>query len=394
MVVFAHYPASETRVQREAEALLNRGYEVDILCLRELGDSPEPAFEIVDRARVYRLPVSRAYGGVGYFRQLVEYMSFFLLVMFTVTWLHLRRRYSTVQVHNLPDFLVFAAWVPKLLGSTLVLDLHDLMPEFFVARSGRSTESWLVRLIIWQERWSCHFADQVITVTQLWRQTLIRRGITANKISVVMNVPDELVFRRNGRPAERGDSTFRLLYHGALAKHNGVDMLLEAVARLRSECPDLRLCIHSGVTGQQKDELVALADRLGVADRVDFSSKLLTVSELPKFIGSADVGLVPYRNDVFADGILPTKLMEYVALGVPVIAARTSAIATYFDDTMVQFFQPGDVEDLARSIRSLFHDRARLRELAHNADQFNRQHNWTSEGASYVALLERLSAQA
>jgi len=257
-------------------------------------------------------------------------------------------------VHNLPDFLVFAAWFPKLLGATLILDLHDLMPEFFAARSGRSIKSWLVRLVIWQERLSCRFADQVITVTQLWRQTLIRRGLPQSKVSVVMNVPDDLVFRRNGRPTSRGDSTFRLFYHGALAKHNGVDLILGAVARLQNECPNLHLCIHSGVTGHQKDELVALANRLGITDRVDFSGELLAVSELPKLIGTADVGLVPYRNDVFADGILPTKLMEYVALGLPVIAARTSAIATYFDDTMVQFFQPGDVEDLTRSTVSAF----------------------------------------
>ena len=393
MVVFAHYPASETRVHREAEALLNRGYEVDIICLREFGMRPEAAFEIVDRARVYRLPVSRFYGGVGYFRQFVEYMAFFLLVMLTLTWLHLRRRYATIQVHNLPDFLVFAAWFPKLLGATLILDLHDLMPEFFAARSGRSIKSWLVRLVIWQELLSCRFADQVITVTQLWRQTLIRRGLPQSKVSVVMNVPDDLVFRRNGRPTSRGDSTFRLFYHGALAKHNGVDLILGAVARLQNECPNLHLCIHSGVTGHQKDELVALANRLGITDRVDFSGELLAVSELPKLIGTADVGLVPYRNDVFADGILPTKLMEYVALGLPVIAARTSAIATYFDDTMVQFFQPGDVEDLTRSIRNLYHDRERLRELARNAEHFNRQHNWTTEGASYVALLGCLSGR-
>jgi len=162
---------------------------------------------------------------------------------------------------------------------------------------------------------------------------------------------------------------------------------------LQNECPNLRLCIHSGVTGHQKDELVALANRLGITDRVEFSSELLVVSELPKLIRSADVGLVPYRNDVFADGILPTKLMEYVALGLPVIAARTSAIATYFDDTMVQFFQPGDVEDLTRSIRNLYHDRERLRELARNAEKFSRQHNWTTEGASYVALLGCLTGQ-
>jgi glycosyltransferase involved in cell wall biosynthesis len=85
--------------------------------------------------------------------------------------------------------------------------------------------------------------------------------------------------------------------------------------------------------------------------------------------------------------------MEYVALGVPVIAARTPAIQAYFDDTMVQFFEPGNVDDLANCIVSLGHDRQRLNQLAHNADRFNEQYSWDKVAAEYVALVDSLNGR-
>ena len=85
--------------------------------------------------------------------------------------------------------------------------------------------------------------------------------------------------------------------------------------------------------------------------------------------------------------------MEYTALGIPAIAARTPAIAAYFDETMVQFFTPDDVEDLARCICALYSDRKRLAQLAYGAEKFNQRYNWTKIGAEYVALVERLGSR-
>ena len=136
MVVFAYYPAGETRVQREAEALVRSGFEVDVLCLHSPRNGTPPA-AVVNGVRVHRLPIARKYRGGGLFRQFLEYLAFFFAVMFALIRLQRCRRYDVVQVHNLPDFLIFAAWFPRLLGARLILDLHDLMPEFAAALSGR-----------------------------------------------------------------------------------------------------------------------------------------------------------------------------------------------------------------------------------------------------------------
>lgn len=384
MVVHALYPLAETRVQRQAEALIARGYEVDVICLRNSKEQPEERYQGV---QVYRLPV-QAIGG-SFLRQFFNYVHFFILATMKLVQLYRRRRYMAVQVHNLPDFLIFCAFVPKFSGVPIILDLHDLMPEFYAARTGKSMDHWLTRIVILQEKLSCRFANHVITVTELWRHTLIERGVPANKVSVVMNVADDDVFQKivNDRLLQ-GNGHFRLLYHGTQTHRYGIDLLLQAVSRLRTQIPELRLKIHG--YGDYHKELLQLTDKLQLQEYVQFSTSFVPVTDLPKIILSADVAIVPYRRNIFTDGILPTKLMEYMAMGVPVIASRTPAIEAYFDETMVEFFTSENVDELAACILRLYQDRSRLATLAQNAGKFNEQYNWRKLSADYVALIERL----
>jgi glycosyltransferase involved in cell wall biosynthesis len=386
MIVHAYYPKSETRVEREASALVARGYRVDVLCLRDDGD---PAFENVDGVDVYRLPIKR-HRGVGKAMQFLEYLAFFVLVVGKLLRLDRRRRYQVVQVHNLPDFLIFSAFFPKLRGAKLVLDLHDLMPEFFAASSKRVMTSVPVRLLVWQEQLACRFADHVITVTELWRETLIKRGVPAGKTSVVMNVADDRIFHRaqSSEPRSHVNGAFTIIYHGTLAQRYGIDVAIRAVETARERIPELRLIVHG--SGEYQNELAALAAQLKLEQHVQFSRRSLSTMELADLIRTADVGIVPNRNDIFTDEILPTKLMEYVALGIPVIAARTRAIAAYFDETMVQFFDPGNVDDLANRIVSLHNNRARLADIIRSSDTFNQKHNWAAVAAGYGELVDKL----
>jgi glycosyltransferase involved in cell wall biosynthesis len=145
--------------------------------------------------------------------------------------------------------------------------------------------------------------------------------------------------------------------------------------------------------GDARDSLIELTESLGLNEYVEFSPHSYHVSELPPLIRRADAAIVANRDDVFTDGLLPAKLLEYVALGTPVIAARTSTIAEYFDDEMVRFFTPGDVDALAEAILELHNDRARLTRFAEKAERFNADHGWQDVASSYVATVRALSAR-
>jgi len=166
-------------------------------------------------------------------------------------------------------------------------------------------------------------------------------------------------------------------------------LIVQAVDKVRDSIPNIHASLLG--SGEYRENLIQLTRELDLGDHITISKETLPVSELPPLICSADVGIVPNRSNIFTDGLLPTKLMEYVAVGTPVIAARTPTIATYFDETMVQFFEPGNVEDLAGSIMALYNDRQRLSQFARNSDRFNQQYNWDKVAEVYATLVDQLN---
>jgi glycosyltransferase involved in cell wall biosynthesis len=388
MIVYAIYPLAETRVQREAEILLRNGYEVDVICLRLPNDLKVASYKGVRIFREkYRFPFhnSKKTSLTGKF---LNYIRFFFSATARVTKLNFKHKYDIIQVHNLPDFLVFSAFIPKMMGVPIILDLHDLMPEFFAGRF-KSRMSILAKIVKWQERVSCKFADHVITVSEHWRQALIKRGVSEHKCSAILNVADNQIFfpKSNGNGHHPDPDQFRLIYHGSIHERYGLDLVVMAVDQLREEIPNIHFTLIGN--GDFLPQVAKLVEERELCKYVSMDT-LRLAEELPDIIRSCDIGVVPYKDDVFTDGLLPTKLMEYAALEMPAIASRTTAIKAYFSDTNTEFFEPGNVDDLVEKIRYLHNDRERLAELSLGSQKFNQLYNWSKVGSEYVELVRRL----
>ena len=390
MIVHAYYPIGETRVEREALALVEAGLTVDVLCLKHKGD---PKYEIVDGVHVYRLPVTRNKTG-GRINQLLEYLRFFILVFFKLIFLYPRRKYHTIQAHNLPDFLIFSAIIPKLFGTRLILDIHDLMPEFFAIKSNKPMDSFLVKLVIIQERLSCWFADHVITVTDLWRVRLVSRGVESKKVSVVMNVADDRYFySRNAHSDEiNSKDHLHLIYHGTFKEHYGMKELIQSIDLARKEVPGVRLKIQG--VGEYYNEMARLVEELGLENEVEINNFVIPVYDLPELISRADMGVIPNRNDLFSGELLPTKMLEYIALNKPVIASKTKVISQYFDENMVLFFNPGDPESLSEEIVYAYQHWDEMIEKRKNFNRFTSIYNWQVISQNYVELVNKLADRA
>ena len=164
--------------------------------------SRNPERESLNGVEITRIPLKRWRGGkLAY---IAQYGSFVLLSGAILAVRACRRRYDLVHVHNMPDFLVFSALVPKMLGARVILDQHDPMPELMMTIFGLRAESLSVRLLKVIEKWSLGFADAVLTVNQACKKIFSARSCPASKVSVIMNAPDAEIFQY--RPAASGNT--------------------------------------------------------------------------------------------------------------------------------------------------------------------------------------------
>jgi glycosyltransferase involved in cell wall biosynthesis len=288
---------------------------------------------------------------------------------------------------------VFSALYPKLQGAKVILDIHDLMPEFFCSRFDTNMDHPLVRLIAVQEKLSCKFADHVITVTEPWRESLIeRKAVSRDRTSVVNNAADHRHFHRRSAPLSRGnglDTSVKILYHGTIVHRYGVDMALRAIARLRQTLPKLEVAVHG--RGDALEEVRELVKTLDLGDIVTVTSTFLPAEDLADLVASADIGLVPYRKDLFTDGILPTKLLEYSVAGVAALASRTSAVTTYFGEDVVEMFEPDNLDDLCSHLERLIREPDRRASLAASIGRVDEANKWSEDAANYSSLVARLA---
>jgi len=385
IVRLSRFPG-DPRVEREVGALIDAGFRVDLVCLKRAG---QKSIEPVAGALVYRLPASHR--RAGRLRYMFEYALSFIMAFVTVSALHIVKRYQVVQVNTLPDFLAFVALVPKLLGARVLLDMHEVTPELYASKFRLPMESFQVKLMARVERLSTGFADSVLCVSEPTREVLVQRGTPAKKIGVVMNLADSRLFHPLPPvlPIGRNHSSrFRLMCHGTIVERYGFQEAIQATALVGDQIPGLRLCILG--EGEYLPYLQQLASRLGVNDRIDFCG-YVPLSEIPSRISCCHAGLVPNLRDGFTDLVLPTKLMEYVAMGKPVIASRTRAIERYFDGSMVLFFEPGRAEELAQRILDLYRREDMGVDLARNAQRFLQTYRWEATKETYVGIVRHLA---
>ena len=368
MVAYTNY-LSDARPRREAETLVRRGDRVDFVALNE---KDRPKMETVQGVRVFRVRQERYRGGGG-LSYGFAYLRFLCAATLRLVRLYWRERYDIIYVHTMPDLLVLVGLIPKLFGARIVLNIHDMMPELYMSKFGISEKHLLIRLLAFQEQFSIRLADKVICVHHPHRDVLCKRGAPLEKITVLPNVPDPLVFRSEGL-ARKTEGTFRVVYHGTIARRLGLDLAVRAFAKAADSCPGARFEIYGD--GDAGEELEAQIKGSGVEDRIDFCRKMFHVESIAQMIQGASVGIIPNRRDVATDYMLPVKLLEYVHLGIPVIAPRLLAIQYYFREDQLEYYEPGDVDELAECICRLYADPEKRAELARKSAEFAKNFSW------------------
>lgn len=389
MLVHQYYPI-DVRVRREAEALVEAGYRVEVVCLRapkEPRKNREPYKDKVNGVQVYRLPIARKRSKT--FRYLYEYLGLMILGGFTLARIHFLDPFQVVHVHNMPDLLVLAGLIPKWMGAKLLLDIHDPMPELYKLKTKIVQERWIVKALKWEEKFSCKLAHYVISVNSAMYKNLRSKGIPSKKIFILHNFPDTkylpVKYDITRWPYHR--EGFILLYAGTVTEHYRLDIAVRALALVIKDIPCIKLRILGD--GNELSRILQLANNLGLFMYVEHL-KPVDFDKVKDIMVDADVGITSHQGGIFGDVYFATKILDYLSQGLPVVSSRTKTILSYIPEDAIFYFEPEDASDMAKKIIEIWNNPDLVRRKMENAKKILDKYTWEEEKQKFTNFYQEI----
>jgi glycosyltransferase involved in cell wall biosynthesis len=337
----------DRRVWQEARTLQKAGAQVSIICPK--GKGYDESYQYLEGIHIYRhpLPVD-ARGPLGYLAEYSTALFWETALAWKVLWKH---GFDTIQGCNPPDLIFLIAWQFKMLGKRYIFDHHDINPELFEAKFGKRGFFWkLLRMCEWL---TFRAADVVISTNKSYQKVAIERGgKDPSKVFVVRSGPDLSRVKpaapntklKNGRD-------FLVGYVGVMGDQEGIDLLLESVAHLvhAKGREDVQFALVGG--GPALENLKSLTKQLDVEDFVTFYGRAPDQT-LFEVLSTADVCVNPDRVNPMNDKSTMNKILEYMALGKPIVQFDvTEGRYSAMDASL--YAQANDPLDFAEKIEAL-----------------------------------------
>lgn len=383
-LLYEEYPR-DPRVRRYVNALNSTGRNCIVVCSKKKN---EKYFENIEGNLVYRIPVSKKRG--SFFLTLLEYLLFTWISSFLLLYLQLRYRFKIVHVHTLPDFLIFATLWNKIFGAKLILDLHEIFPELYMARTGAGYDSFKVNLLKTAEKYSIKLANKVITIHDNARDIFVKRNnLSEEKISVVMNSVDPGEFPN---PAKPDENNFIIIYNGTIVKLLNLTMIAEALAKLKNEMPSgdfSKIVFRLYGDGPALSEILSLADKLGVVDKVQYMG-YLQPAEMRREVLKTGVLILPPLKNIYSDLFYTIKLIETVYLKIPVIATRLNTYLRYYSEDSLFYFDSGSVNELAEKIKEVYYNKSLVQQKTSSARADYDKLSWEIMRDRYLGIIDKL----
>ena len=377
----------DRRVWMEATSLVEAGFQVAVICPTG-GEFVRP-YERLEGVAIYRYPSPQATRGhLSYFWEflycwvMTAYLSFKVLR---------REGFDVIQACNPPDTFFLLAWFYKLLGKKFVYDQHDLCPEVYLARFKRRP-NLLYRGLLALERLTYATADLVIVTNESYREVAARRGrVRPERIVVVRSAPDVRRFRAAvPDPAARRGRQHLVAYLGVMAPQDGVDLLIDAIEHIvkHRERTDISFVLIG--SGDSYDDLRALAHERGLDEHVAFTGRVPD-EEVARLISSADVCVSPDPKNDLNDRSTMNKVLEYMALGRPIVAFDLKETRYSAGDAAL-YARPNDAADFGDQVLALLADPARRAAMGRSGQERLRDHlAWSHSRTALVRSYARLA---
>lgn len=376
----------DRRVWSEARTLSRAGYEVSVICPK--GAGAESPYEFLDGVHIHRHPLPiEAKGALAY---PLEYLSALVFELWLAIRIFFLRGFDVIHGCNPPDTIFLIGGLFKLLaGTRFVFDHHDINPELYEAKFGRRDLVW--RLLAFLERMTFRTADIVIATNGSYRKIAMERGrVSPARIFVVRSGPDlhrmEMLAPRH--ELKRGRAHL-VGYVGVIGQQEGIDLLLQAVRVVVRELG--RHDIHFGIVGggPALTDMKLLAEHLGIADYVTFTGRVPD-RDLLEMINTADVCVNPDRANAMNDKSTMNKIMEYMALGKPIVQFDLTEGRVSAGDASL-YARPNDPADMAAKILMLIDDpKLRAKMGATGRIRVVEELSWEHEAPKLLAAYEAL----
>lgn len=386
MITISSYP-HDPRIRREVEELEKNGYEIDIISISFENQKKIEKYGNITAYRVAEYLPGR--------EEMVQYLVYSFLYMiksfFKLQQLHKKRKYSLIQIHNMPDYLIFVAFIQKLLKVPLILDIHDLTLELFEEKWPGLKYKFIKRIIKKIEKISCSFADHIITVTEGCKEKLVQRGISPDKITLILNTANIKIFKFSTRSEYQIiNKNAKLIYHGTVAKRFGIHLIIDAMKFVIEKIPGSVVNIYGRYDSNYKSYLNERIDVLGLSENVKLNG-VLDRDEVPDVIRNSDIGVVPYLNNPYMHLALPTKACEFAAIGIPIVSTYLHTMALTFGSDSISFVNSENPEEFAARIIELCLNPGLRKLRVDEAYQDVSEISWEVMGKRYTELINRLT---
>jgi len=384
LVIVENLPVPfDSRVWSEATTLAAAGYHVSVICPR--GEGYEARYELIDGIAIYRHPLPR--DARGRFAYLIEYGAATTCQFLLTCWIFLRRGFDVIHACNPPDTIFLVAAFFRLFGRRLVFDHHDPSPELYAVKFSRRDVFY--RLLLRLQRRSFRSADVVITTNESQRRLAIERaGVPAQRLFVVRSGPRlERIHGVAPNPSLRHGRKFLVGYVGLMSRQDGIHLLLEAARRIVHDIgrADVQFCLAGD--GPELTSLRNLSAAYRVSDYVTFCGRL-EGRDLLELISTADVCVNPDEVNELSNLCTTIKVMEYMALGKPVVQFDSTEGRISAQDASL-YARPNDAEDFAAKIVALLDD-AELRRVMgeRGRERVRSQLAWTHQVPKLLAAYD------
>ena len=370
--------SSDSRVQKEAMAAKECGYSLDIYSLFDKNSHNYKPFSFV-KCNIEQ------YKGSSKYKYVFSYIRFFIFCSLKISFNFIFKRYRVIHFHNMPNFLVFSALIPKLFGAKIILDIHDLMPELFSVKFNLPTSHLLIKLLYFEERISALFADEIISTNKFHSERFIQNKIKNKQITQIINVADAQIFYPpNGN--KYGNSELILAYPSTLSKRLGIDNLVDAVEILHGRKIPIKLNIYGD--GEYRDELVQNIKNRDLQSIITISDSFISLEKLSSELDKAHIGVIPLPSNKSNDIAMPVKIYEFFAKKICVVASSLPLLKTCFNDS-IHLFEPGNSEDLANKIENLYFNQEIMKQLAEAGYNVFSSKTWEFYKSQYIGIIKK-----